>query len=393
MLPHKLPVDKSNAKLFQIAVFKDLEMRSKMSEALDKVSRSVRHSAASGGKLNSSVLNEEIDREVESETWGGNLSQELELRRLAENRLFGFGKLQPLLDDESIEEIWVNGNSSVFVARSGLSSRVAITFEDGELAGLIERMLRPIGRRLDRSSPFVDASLPDGSRLHVAIPDITRAEWAVNIRKFPASLLSLEDLVDLDALSAAEAAFLSHSIRQGANVLVSGATQAGKTTLLCALLDSIDESERIVTVEETFEIRSTHPDWVAMQTRLANLEGHGEVSLRRLIKEALRMRPSRLVVGEVREAEALDLLIALNSGIPGLCTIHANSAPDALLKLATLPLLAGQNISSAFTIPTVASCVDLVVHCRLESDGRRRIEEIRKVSSSSGEIHSERVTC
>jgi pilus assembly protein CpaF len=157
---------------------------------------------------------------------------------------------------------------------------------------------------------------------------------------------------------------------------VSGATQSGKTTLLGALLASAPPTERIVTVEETFELALAAPDWVALQCRQPSLEGTGEVTLRRLIKEALRMRPDRLIVGEVREAESLDLLIALNSGLPGMCSIHANSAGDALIKLATLPLLAGRNIDSSFVLPTVASSIDLVVHAELERSGRRRVVEI-----------------
>jgi pilus assembly protein CpaF len=162
----------------------------------------------------------------------------------------------------------------------------------------------------------------------------------------------------------------------GQNILVSGATQTGKTTLLNALLSATRPTERIVTVEETFELDLTARDVVAMQCRQPSLEGIGEITLRRLIKESLRMRPDRLVVGEVREAESLDLLIALNSGLPGMCSIHANTARDALSKLCTLPLLAGRNIDSAFVLPTVAGCIDIVVHCEIDRHGRRRVTEI-----------------
>jgi pilus assembly protein CpaF len=241
-------------------------------------------------------------------------------------------------------------------------------------------MLRGTGRRVDRSSPFVDASLEDGSRLHVVIPDITRNSWSLNIRKFPTSVYSLEDLVELKSITARQANFLKEAVTAGKNILVSGATQAGKTTLLCAFLNEVAKSHRIVTVEETFEIRIENADWVAMQTRQPNLEGVGEISLRRLVKEALRMRPGRIVVGEVREAESFDLLIALNSGLPGLCTIHANSAKDAVNKLCTLPLLAGSNISAEFVNPTVGSCIDYVVHCQMLPSGTRRVQEIAKVS-------------
>jgi pilus assembly protein CpaF len=222
----------------------------------------------------------------------------------------------------------------------------------------------------------VDATLADGSRLHVVIPDITHEHWAVNIRKFVAAAAHLEDLVALGTLTAHAAAFLEAAVAAGLNILVSGGTQAGKTTLLACLAAAIPARERVVTVEEVFELKVDLPDVVAMQTRQANLEGSGEINLRRLVKEALRMRPSRLIVGEVRQEECLDLLIALNSGIPGMCTIHANGAREAVTKMCTLPLLAGPNIGAAFIVPTVASSIDLVVHTEVDHDGRRRVREI-----------------
>jgi pilus assembly protein CpaF len=257
----------------------------------------------------------------------------------------------------------------------------------------VGRMLRSTGRRVDLSSPFVDASLPDGSRLHVAIPDITRAHWAVNIRKFRTGMRDLRELVRLGSVSAQAAEFLHATVWAGLNILVSGATQSGKTTMLGALLASARPEERIVTVEETFELAVAAPDWVALQCRQASLEGTGEVTLRRLVKEALRMRPDRLVVGEVREAESLDLLIALNSGLPGMCSLHANSASDALRKLATLPLLAGRNIDASFVVPTVATSIDLVVHAELDRTGHRHVVEIVAPTGSSrdGVIESTRL--
>jgi pilus assembly protein CpaF len=245
-----------------------------------------------------------------------------------------------------------------------------------EVRDLVERMLQASGRRVDLSSPFVDASLPDGSRLHVVIPDITQRHWSVNIRKFTRRIRDLTQLVALGALTQPAADFLRVCVRGGQNILVSGATHTGKTTMLNALLSAVRRTERIVTVEETFELSVGARDVVAMQCRQPSLEGAGEITLRRLIKESLRMRPDRLVVGEVREAESLDLLIALNSGLPGMCSIHANSARDALGKLSTLPLLAGRNIDSAFVLPTVAGCIDIVVHCEIDRFGRRRVTEI-----------------
>ena len=290
--------------------------------------------------------------------------------------LTGFGALQPFFDDPEVEEIWINGPDRVFVARNGVPELTAVALTDGEVRDLVERMLQSSGRRVDLSSPFVDASLPDGSRLHVVIPDVTQAHWAVNVRKFTQRIRDLQRLVALGSLTHQAAEFLRMCVLSGQNILVSGATQSGKTTMINALLSSARASERIVTVEETFELDLGARDRVAMQCRQPSLEGTGEITLRRLIKESLRMRPDRLVVGEVREAESLDLLIALNSGLPGMSSIHANSARDALAKLCTLPLLAGRNIDSAFVVPTVAGCIDIVVHCEIGRGGRRRVLEI-----------------
>ena len=288
----------------------------------------------------------------------------------------GFGPLQPLLDDVTIEEVWINEPGRVFVARQGRSELTNVILTAPQVAELVERMLRTSGRRIDLSAPFVDAMLPDGSRLHVVIPPITRGHMAVNIRKFVIGLRSLDQLVAAGSMTHQVQRFLDASVTAGLNVLISGGTQAGKTTLLNALCAAIPGRERIVTVEEVFELQVPQPDTVALQTRQPNLEGTGEIPLRRLVKEALRMRPSRLVVGEVRQEECLDLLIALNSGLPGMCTLHANSAREALVKMCTLPLLAGENVSAAFVVPTVAASVDLVVHVGLDRHGRRRVREV-----------------
>lgn len=291
-------------------------------------------------------------------------------------RIGGFGPLQEMLDDPGIEEIWLNSPSQVFVARNGRSELTTVVLSDTEVRGIVERMLVSSGRRLDMSTPFVDALLPDGSRLHVVIPSVTRSHWAINIRKFVAKAYDLQGLVALGSLPQQAADFLDAAIASGLNVIASGATGAGKTTFLRCLASSVGARERVVTIEEVFELNLALRDVVAMQTRQANLEGVGEISMRRLVKEALRMRPSRIIVGEVREAESLDMLIALNSGLPGLASIHANSARDAVTKLCTLPLLAGENVSSRFVVPTVASAIDLVVHLDMFADGRRRVREI-----------------
>lgn len=296
------------------------------------------------------------------------------------DQVAGFGPLQQYFDDREVEEIWINEPGRVFIARRGRSELTTVILTSDEVADLVERMLRLSGRRLDLSAPFVDAQLPDGSRLHVVIPSITRLHMAVNIRKFVIGVAGLDELVRLGSLTQPAARFLEASVAAGLNVLVSGSTQAGKTTMLNALCAAIPATERVITAEEVFELQVPLPDVVSMQTRQPNLEGTGEISLRRLVKEALRMRPNRIVVGEVRQEECLDLLIALNSGLPGMCTLHANSAREALVKMCVLPLLAGENVSAAFVVPTVAASVDLVVHLGVDHRGQRRVREIVAVT-------------
>jgi pilus assembly protein CpaF len=288
----------------------------------------------------------------------------------------GFGPLQRYLDDPLVEEIWINAPGRVFVARRGRSELTNTILTDVEVRDLVEKMLKSSGRRVDLSTPFVDAMLPDGSRLHVVIPDITRQHWAINVRKFVLPANSLDELVALGSLTVQAARFLEACVVAGLNIIVAGGTQAGKTTLLNCIASTIPARERVITCEEVFELRLALPDVVAMQTRQPNLEGSGEVRLRRLVKEALRMRPDRIIVGEVRQEECLDLLIALNSGLPGMCTIHANSAREAVVKMCTLPLLAGENVSHAFVVPTVASSVDIVLHTTTDGHGQRRVSEV-----------------
>ena len=283
--------------------------------------------------------------------------------QIDDSKLDSFGPLKDFVADVSVEEIWINSPNKVFIARSGKSELTNLVLSKEIVHDLIERLLIWGGRRLDVSNPFVDARLPDGSRLHVAIPEVTAQHWAVNIRKHIKKGNTLNDLVRIGSIDQQIKEVISSAVSAGLNILVSGGTQAGKTTFLSALLSEIPIGERVITIEEVFELKPNLPDWIALQTRNANLEGDGEISLRKLIKESLRMRPSRIIVGEVREAEALDLLIALNSGLPGLATIHANSAKGAISKLQLLPLLAGENISQNFITPTIAASIDLVIQC------------------------------
>jgi pilus assembly protein CpaF len=320
-----------------------------------------------------------IDRVAEG---AGHALDELELQELAMRKLTGYGALQPFMDDKDIEEIWINRPNELHYFGAKGYRKITLDLPANEIRSLCFRLLSHSKRRVDRLTPFVDAAISDGSRLHVVIPEITQEHWAVNIRKFPKANITLKELLELGTLDDSQYLRLKAAIADGESVLIAGATQAGKTTLLSALLRELREDQRLVSCEDTFEIAIEHPDWVAMQTRPPDLEGAHEISLRDLVKQALRMRPARLAIGEVRGAEALDMLVALNSGIPGLCTIHANSATAALQKLLTLPLLAGENITDAFLRPTVRGAFQLVAFCHRDDQGNRRVKELLEVSDA-----------
>ncbi len=337
-----------------------------------------------------SVLVEEVLTDYATRSQSSNLPRLADrgaVHKAVLNRVVGLGPLQSFMEDPEVEEIWINGPGKVFCARAGRHRLTNVVLTEQEIAELVERMLRTSGRRLDLSSPFVDATLVDGSRLHVAIPDITRKHWAVNIRKFILRAHRLDELVRLGSIDEGPAAFLEAAVAAGLNLVVAGGTQTGKTTMLNCLASSIPGRERVITCEEVFELQVRLPDVVSLQTRQANLEGRGAIDVRRLIVEALRMRPDRIIVGEVRGQEALDLLVALNSGFPGMTSIHANSAHEALTKLTTLPLLAGENVTHAFVVPTVAASIDLIVHLAHDR-GRRRVMHILGVT---GRVEGHRI--
>lgn len=296
--------------------------------------------------------------------------------------LSGIAGLNFLLMDESVEEIWINSPGHVFMAKEGSNFPVEIALTRDDVQLWVEQLLRHSNRRLDASQPFVDAQLIDGSRLHVTIPDITKQFWAVNVRKFQRSISHLQQLEVRDVLNEEIRTLLEASVLDGLNIVISGGTGSGKTTLLNCLLNEVSHTERIITCEEVFEISIQQPDSVSMQTRPATLEGKGEITLRHLIREALRMRPQRLVVGEVRQAESLDLLLALNSGHPGMATIHSNSVHETILKLCTLPLLAGPNVTAEFVSQTVAASVDLVIHVVRLANGKRKVQSIAALTGT-----------
>lgn len=299
------------------------------------------------------------------------------------NHIVSNSLINELIHDDTVEEIWINGPGHIFVARNGISELTSVVLSENEIIVLVEQLLRNTGRRLDISHPFVDATLPDGSRLHAVIPNITKKWPAINIRKFGLAIPNLESLVEKRMFDYEIANLLKEIVGNSKNVLISGTTGAGKTTFLSSLINTLPANTRIITCEEVFELKLNSSDWVALQTREMNQESEGEVSLRRLIREALRMRPDRLVLGEVRQAEALDLLIALNSGMSGMATIHANSAREAVNKLLLLPLLGGPNIQAEFVKKTVGQVIDFAVHLERNKAGFRQVAEIVEISNDA----------
>ena len=294
------------------------------------------------------------------------------------------GFLEPLLADEDVEEIIVLGGQRTFVVKGGHKELVLDAVDSRTVRRIADQLLAGTGRRLDLSSPIVSAQLADGSRVHITGPPVTHPDRLnIQIRKFVPSVDRVEALVETGTLSEGAASLLTEAVRSNKTVLVAGAPGAGKTTLVNCLLAHMPPEQRLVTCEEVFEVRTDHPDVTQMQTREAGLDGGGSIDLRRLVREALRQRPDRIVVGEVRGAEALDLLLALNAGCSGLATLHANSAADALEKLVGYCVLAGENISTRFVRSSLASVVDLVVFIRRHPD-RRVVEEIASVRSSRG---------
>jgi pilus assembly protein CpaF len=289
-------------------------------------------------------------------------------------------EIEKLLLDKTVEEIMINGPGRIYIARGGVLQLTEIFLTENEIIVLLEQLLKDTGRRVDKSHPFVDASLPDGSRLHAVIPDITKKCPAINVRKFSQLNLKLDDFVKQGVISQTDCDFLDHAVNHGANFVVSGSTSAGKTTFLRTLLNSHSKHTRIITCEEVFELHLNSFNVVSMQTRDRGLEGTGEIALKDLVKASLRMRPERLVLGEVRGAEAFELLIALNSGMPGATTVHANTAEETLDKLITLPLSSGTNIQKDFVENIVIKVIDLIIHLEVTRDGYRKVSAILPVT-------------
>ena len=304
------------------------------------------------------------------------------LARDVMHETLGLGPLEPLLADPEINDILVNGFNSIWVDRNGRLQETSIRFSSEEhLLHVINRIVARVGRRVDESSPIVDARLPDGSRINAIIPPLSLEGPVLSIRRFRPTPFHMEDLVERGAFSAQISEFLRYAVAARLNILISGGTSAGKTTLLNVLSENISDSERIVTIEDTAELRLQQRHVIRLESRPANIEGRGAINQRELVKNALRMRPDRIVVGEVRGAEALDMLQAMNTGHEGsLTTVHANSARDALSRIETLVLLAGVELSQRSIREQIGSAFDLVIQIKRLPDGARRVVSVSELT-------------
>lgn len=301
--------------------------------------------------------------------------------------LLGLGPIQPLLDDPEVNEVMVNGARKVYIERKGKLVRTNITFENDEVVlKLIDKIIMPLGRRIDADNPTVDARLPDGSRVNAVIPPVAIDGPTITIRKFQKGKLTIEELVHLGSITYNMAEFIRACVVSKLNVIIAGGTGSGKTTLLNVLSGFIPEDERIITIEDAAELRLQQEHVVRLESKPENIDGKGSVSIRELVRNSLRMRPDRIVVGEVRGSEGLDMLQAMNTGHDGsLTTIHANSPRDTISRLETLCMMAGMEIPLKVIREQIASAIDLIIQTSRLKDGKRKITAITEVAGLEGE--------
>jgi pilus assembly protein CpaF len=302
--------------------------------------------------------------------------------------VLGYGPIEPFLRDDEITEIMVNGHDQVFIERKGVLYETDVRFaDDDHVMRVVERIVSGVGRRVDESSPMVDARLPDGSRVNVILPPLALNGPVMTIRKFSADALTADDLIELGSVSRELMEVLEHCVRGKLNVLISGGTGVGKTTLLNVLSTFIPSSERIVTIEDAAELQLRQRHVISLEARPANIEGQGEIRIRQLVRNALRMRPDRIVVGEVRGAETLDMLQAMNTGHEGsLTTIHANSPRDALARLEVLVLMAGLDLPLRVIREQISSAFDVVIQLTRLADGSRRVTHVTEVLRMESDV-------
>ena len=318
------------------------------------------------------------------------------LSRQEKHRLFeqiaaeilGFGPLQPLLEDDDITEVMVNGAKSVYFEKVGKINRAPITFESDEhVMRIIDRIVAPLGRRIDESSPYVDARLPDGSRVNAVIPPISLVGPCLTIRKFAKDPFTVEQLIDFGTLTPGAILFMEAAVKARFNIIISGGTGSGKTTLLNVLSQFIPNDERIITVENAAELQLRQDHVVTLESRPPNIEGRGEVTIRQLVINTLRMRPDRIIVGEIRGEESLDMLQAMNTGHDGsLTTAHSNSPRDTLARVETMALMAGMDLPVRAIREQIASAIDLIIHQSRMQDGTRKVTSITEVVGMEGDV-------
>ncbi len=302
--------------------------------------------------------------------------------------ILGFGPLQPLLEDDEITEIMVNGAKNIYVERKGRLHRVPVTFESDEhVARIIDRIVAPMGRRIDESQPYVDARLPDGSRVNAVIPPLSLVGPVLTIRKFFKNPLTIEQVIQFGSITREAVDFLEACVKSRLNIVISGGTGSGKTTLLNILSGFIPSDERILTIENAAELQLRQEHVVTLESRPPNIEGKGEVTIRDLVVNALRMRPDRIIVGEIRDGAALDMLQAMNTGHDGsMTTAHSNGPRDTLARLETMALMAGVELPQRAIREQIASAVDLIVHQERMRDGTRKVVNITEVSGMEGDV-------
>jgi pilus assembly protein CpaF len=302
--------------------------------------------------------------------------------------ILGFGPLQPLLEDDSVTEIMVNGAKNIYVERLGKIHRVPMTFEsDDHVMRIIDRIVAPLGRRIDESSPYVDARLPDGSRVNAIIPPISLVGPVLTIRKFARNPITIEQLIEFGTVSQEVLQFMKACVESRLNIIISGGTGSGKTTLLNILSQFIPGDDRIVTIENAAELQLRQEHVVTLESRPPNIEGRGEVTIRQLVINALRMRPDRIIVGEIRDEAALDMLQAMNTGHDGsMTTAHSNGPRDTLSRLETMVMMAGMELPVRAIREQVSSAIDLVVHQERMRDGTRKIVQVTEVSGMEGDV-------
>jgi len=318
------------------------------------------------------------------------------LSRTEKTRLFeqitaeilGLGPLQPLLEDDTITEVMVNGAKNIYVERRGKIQRAPLAFENNEhVMRIIERIVAPLGRRIDESSPYVDARLQDGSRVNAIIPPVSLVGPVLTIRKFARTPFSVDQLVQFGSITPEAVQFLDAAVKSRINIVISGGTGSGKTTLLNVLSGFIPADERIITIENAAELQLRQEHVVTLESRPANIEGKGEITIRNLVINALRMRPDRIIVGEIRDEAALDMLQAMNTGHDGsMTTLHSNSPRDTLSRLETMTMMAGMDLPIRAIREQVSSAIDLVVHQERLRDGTRKVVNITEVTGMEGDI-------